>query len=83
MTHRHHGTWYGLRAGTTKCLMLAAAHMKGLITWTKQSENGGVAVQNEYGQAIQNCIEKLQYWEEESPDVVRAREMLQELTASS
>ncbi|KAH8801414.1 hypothetical protein F5884DRAFT_513774 [Xylogone sp. PMI_703] len=79
MTHRHHGTWYGLRESTSMSLMLVAANMRGLITWTSPLHDG-MMQENSYGRAIRTCIEKLRYWEAESPpDILRAREILEEL----
>ncbi|TPX11446.1 uncharacterized protein E0L32_007865 [Thyridium curvatum] len=78
ITHRHHGTWYGLRVSAATGLILVAANMRGLITWTSTLDNGEVQ-ENRYGRAIRICIEKLRYWEAESPDIMRAREILEHL----
>lgn len=78
MTHRHHGTWYGLRSSASTALMLLAANIRGLITWTSPLCDSEGAQENAYGRTIRVCIEKLRYWEAESPDIMRAREILQE-----
>lgn len=82
MTHRHHGTWYALRESVSMSLMLLAASRSGLITQISPSADG-MAQDNIYGRAIQICIEQLRYWEVESPpDIMRAREILEELYRS-
>ncbi|KAH6989939.1 hypothetical protein EDB80DRAFT_587984 [Ilyonectria destructans] len=78
LTHRHHGTWFGLRASVSTGLMLLAANIRGLITWTSPLCDSEGAQENTYGRTIRVCIERLRYWEAESPDVMRAREILQE-----
>lgn len=82
MTHRHHGTWYALRESVSMSLMLLAASRSGLVTRISPSTDG-VAQDNMYGRAVQICIEQLRYWEAESPpDIMRAREILEELYTS-
>lgn len=87
MTHRHHGTWYGLRESVASSMTLLAAEMGGLTTTSKLQialPDGGVAEENQYQRAIQLAIEKLRYWEAEaSPDIARGRALLEELTASA
>lgn len=81
MTLRHHGTWYGLRGCTMSGLMLVAAEMKGFISWTTSSGDGGEQQDTRYGRAMHMAIERLRYWEGESPDMLRARELMEELMA--
>jgi hypothetical protein len=83
MTHRHHGTWYGLRGCTTSGLMLLAAQMKGFISWTAPSGDGETLQNTKYGMAMHNALERLRYWEAESPDIVTARKLMEELISSS
>lgn len=83
MTHRHHGTWYVLRASMSMSLMLVAASRSGLITQISP-QTDGVDQDNIYGRAVQICIEQHRYWEEESPpDIRRAREVLEGLYQSA
>ncbi|KAH6695663.1 hypothetical protein F5X68DRAFT_258227 [Plectosphaerella plurivora] len=81
MTHRHHGTWYGLRGCTISGLMMVAAQMKGFISWTEPLGDRDVPQVTSYALAMHNALEKLRYWEAESPDIVRARELMEELVA--
>jgi hypothetical protein len=78
MTHRHHGTWYGLRMITSTGLMLLAARMSNLINWHSPSHNGEMQ-ENEYARALRNCLEKLRYWEAESSDIAQACKIIEEL----
>ena len=82
MTHRHHGTWYGLRENTSTGLMLLAARMSDLITLNSVSHSGEMQ-ENQYHRAMRTCIEKLRYWEAESPDIARAREIIEELLSGA
>lgn len=82
MTHRHHGTWYGLRNAITAGFMLVAARLGGLVT-TADTLQVGQVHENAYGHAILACLQRLRYWEAESTgDIRRASEMLQELCAT-
>lgn len=79
MTHRHHGTWYGLRESMSMSLMIVAASRGGLIPQVSPSVDG-VDQDNIYARAVQICIEQHRYWEAESPpDIMRAREILEGL----
>lgn len=79
MTHRHHGTWYGLRSSISAALTIKAATIGGL-TRTTETFSGVEGNNNVYEQAFRACVQKLRYWEGESPaDIRRARELLEEL----
>lgn len=79
MSHRHHGTWYGFRNSITAAFMIKAAAMGGLIVTTEHSDDGE-AHDNVYGHALRTCVQKLRYWEGESPgDISRARKILEDL----
>lgn len=75
--HRHHGIWATCRVLTSCALLILAAKKSGLIS-------GGDAPQGsqlgwEYTHSFQNCLETLRYWESESPDIARAREVVESL----
>lgn len=78
MTHRHHGTWYGLRQSIVNALMLLAAKTIGNMDCTSPQHRE----QHPYDRAINVCVEKLRYWEVESPDAVAAREVIEEIYAA-
>jgi hypothetical protein len=66
--HRHHGTWYGVRNGTTAALSLIAA-----------VKCGHIDVPDEWKDIVKAQIEALRYWEGETPDFGKARVVLQEM----
>jgi hypothetical protein len=75
ITHRHHGTWYGLRGNISSGLMLLAARASGLTS------NGDDDYQV-YEHAFQVCLQMLRYWEAESPaDIRHGRQLLETLYA--
>ncbi|KAL3450803.1 hypothetical protein BJX65DRAFT_270142 [Aspergillus insuetus] len=69
--HRHHGTWLSCRQLTSIALLLLAANMSGLIPRLLSDGSG------EFGQSFKICLDVLKYWESESPDIVRAREVVE------
>ena len=81
MSHRHHGTWYGLRESISAGLMLVASKMSGLIPDETAFPNGELN-DSVYMHLVEAYLQKLRYWEAEAPsDVRRGREMLEELHA--
>lgn len=83
MRHRHHGTWYGLRGAFATGLMLVAAKVSGIITWRSWSPDSENPIENQYGHAVQMCLETLRYWESESTDCARSRDILENLINTS
>lgn len=81
MTHRHHGTWYGLRESIASGFMLLAAKMSGLNAGNGAFLDGELNEQL-YEHTLQACFQRLRYWEAESPaDIRRGREVLEDLYA--
>lgn len=81
ITHRHHGTWYGLRESIAAGFMMFAAKMSGLSA-NNEAFFDGVLDDRVYEHTIQACLQRLRYWEAESPaDVRRGRELLEDLYA--
>lgn len=70
LTHRHHGTWYMLRESVTAALMLLAARAADLIGVDLQQslspQPEGLDANQQYGRALQICVEGLRYWEAEA-----------------
>ena len=77
VTHRHHGTWYGLRQSIVNALMLLAT--KTVDNTDFYSPRQGE--RHPYDHAIDMCMDKLRYWEGESPDTIAALELIEELYA--
>lgn len=71
--HRHHGTWLSCRQLTSISLLLLAASKSGLIPGLLSDSSG------EFGHSFNICLDVLKYWESESPDIVRAREVVESL----
>jgi hypothetical protein len=81
ITHRHHGTWYGLRESMSSGFMLIAAKLSGLVADSAVPTTGEIE-DHVYCHALEACLEKLRYWEAESPaDIRRGRELLEDLYA--
>ncbi|KAL3459529.1 hypothetical protein BJX64DRAFT_301264 [Aspergillus heterothallicus] len=71
--HRHHGTWLCCREVTSCALVLLAAHQSGLVP--------GPPVESQYNRPgcadlVEICIDVLKYWESESADIAKSREMV-------
>lgn len=82
MTHRHHGTWYGLRESISAGLLLVASKMAGLIPDEAAFPHGELD-DSVYMHLVESHIQKLRYWEAEAPsDIKRGREVLEELYAN-
>ncbi|KAB8223914.1 hypothetical protein BDV33DRAFT_199960 [Aspergillus novoparasiticus] len=75
--HRNHGTWFICRLTTTSALLLLAATKSGLIPRDQFFESscwGG-----EVGRSFKTCLDVLKYWESESPDILKARQIVESL----
>ncbi|KAE9373064.1 hypothetical protein N431DRAFT_336998 [Stipitochalara longipes BDJ] len=63
--HRHHGTWFALRSSTAEALCLIAA-----------KRCGNIEMPLGWRHTIQTQIDTLRYWEGESAELPKARELL-------
>lgn len=81
ITHRHHGTWYGLRESISAAFMLLAAKLSGVSNDDEVYPD--VELSNQvYEHTLEACFQRLRYWEAESPaDIRRGRELLEDLYA--
>ncbi|PMD33104.1 hypothetical protein L207DRAFT_399121, partial [Hyaloscypha variabilis F] len=70
LRHRHHGIWFDIRAVITASFTVIAA-----------AKSGRVEVAPEWEDRIKLVIATLAFWEGESPDVRKSREVLEELFA--
>lgn len=66
--HRHHGIWFDIRAVVTAAFSVIAA-----------AKSGKVTVREEWAEHIPTVIGTLAFWEDESPDLVRTRQVLERL----
>ncbi|KFY25858.1 hypothetical protein V493_04410 [Pseudogymnoascus sp. VKM F-4281 (FW-2241)] len=66
--HRHHGIWFDIRAIVSAAFSVIAA-----------AKSGKVTVREEWADHIAHIIETLAFWESESPDLVRTRQVLERL----
>ncbi|KFY47065.1 hypothetical protein V494_00199 [Pseudogymnoascus sp. VKM F-4513 (FW-928)] len=66
--HRHHGIWFDIRAIVSAAFSVIAA-----------AKSGKVTVGEEWGGHIAGIIATLAFWEGESPDLVRTRQVLERL----
>ncbi|PVH85798.1 hypothetical protein DL98DRAFT_37513 [Cadophora sp. DSE1049] len=70
--HRHHGTWMVLNAATMASLTIIAA-----------ANSGRLAVPEGWRHTVELQILTLKYWEQESPDMQKARILLQDMLAKT
>ncbi len=80
LRHRHHGLWYDMRSLMTASLILLAIVKAGYEAWVP----GGVSVLWGYegnGGRIGHIVDEFGFWAEESPDLRRHRDVLEEVTA--
>ncbi|KAH7399863.1 hypothetical protein BKA64DRAFT_642021 [Cadophora sp. MPI-SDFR-AT-0126] len=68
--HRHHGTWYALRNGTSAAFRIIAA-----------VKCGHLDVPPGWQKVVLNHVSILKYWEGEALDLARARGILEKLLA--
>ncbi|KFY47771.1 hypothetical protein V496_10463 [Pseudogymnoascus sp. VKM F-4515 (FW-2607)] len=66
--HRHHGIWFDIRAVVSAAFSVIAA-----------AKSGRVKVGAEWGGHVTQIIATLAFWEGESPDLVRTRQVLERL----
>lgn len=88
MTHRHHGSFYGVREALSASLMLIAASKAGLISWTEPArppdfgspdDHGNLTTETRYGRAVRVSMERMEYWGAENPDSSRCLEIMRTL----
>lgn len=63
--HRHHGTWFHLRNGTSAALSILAAH-----------KCGHIELPPDWREVVRTQISVLEFWEKESPDITKAKDVL-------
>lgn len=68
--HRHHGSWYTCRSAITNVLLIAAAKKSGSVPLEPLAD---------YQRAVRIAFLELAFWSDESPDLVRPRELLIDL----
>ncbi|OAL28488.1 hypothetical protein AYO20_09436 [Fonsecaea nubica] len=66
--HRHHGTWYVCRHRAAMALILVGA-----------KKSGRIQMPDAWEAAISHTLRILRYWENESPDIAKARLVIQDL----
>ena len=67
--HRHHGTWLALRMVlSTTFAMLAALKVGGLVDYLV-----------DWRDVIEDAAAAMEYWEEESPDMAKGKEIIRYL----
>ncbi|KAL2840406.1 hypothetical protein BJY01DRAFT_236758 [Aspergillus pseudoustus] len=72
--HRHHGTWFCCREVTSYALLLLAAHKSGLTTSGQlDSPHEGLG----YAELVKICVDVLRYWQADSPDIAKSREVVE------
>lgn len=71
LRHRHHGTWFGCRESALSALILLAAGWTGLL------RSMGLEAQSE--QYLRLYIAHLEFWQQESPDIRRTCEIIQQM----
>ena len=72
LRHRHHGIWFDLRALVTASLIFIALARSGNTTLPSIHPRG---LRNH----LNNTLEALTYWEDEAPDIKKARGVLDNL----
>ncbi|PYH84782.1 hypothetical protein BO82DRAFT_389805 [Aspergillus uvarum CBS 121591] len=75
--HRNHGTWLSCRMVSTCALLLLGARKSGLIPAGNILRDSHW--EGEFGHSFQTCLDILKYWESESPDIAKAREVIASL----
>lgn len=67
--HRHHGTWFALRMVlSTTLALLATLRVGGLVDYLV-----------DWREVIEDAAAAMEYWEEESPDVAKGKEVIRYL----
>ena len=91
LRHRHHGLWYDLRAIVAASLILMAVIRSGRLaastmfgdeppTTSSLTEAPG---RDRSKSRLENVIAALDFWSEESPDLIRARQVLEEVAVET
>ena len=86
LRHRHHGLWYDLRSLMCASLILLAVVKSGHEAWIPGGVDGlwgsspSHPHQEAIGGKIGNVVRQFDFWSGESPDLVRHREVLQDVT---
>lgn len=90
LRHRHHGLWYDMRSLMTASLILLAIVKSGQELWIPggaQSLWGHVSHPHVLEQPIEgkigHILEEFQFWEVESPDLKRHRDVLEDVTRTA
>lgn len=73
LRHRHHGIWFDLRALVTASLIFIALAKGGNIDLPGIDSPGGIRSR------LDRTLEALDYWEDEAPDIKKARRVLEDL----
>ncbi|KAE8396366.1 hypothetical protein BDV23DRAFT_48080 [Aspergillus alliaceus] len=73
LRHRHHGIWFDLRALVTSSLIVIAAVKSGNL------EVPGIDRRIDLKSHFDSILEALSYWEDEAPDIKKARRTLEGL----
>ncbi|KAK5015348.1 hypothetical protein LTR16_003411 [Cryomyces antarcticus] len=68
LRHRHHGLWFDIRAIVTASLTVMA-----------MVKSGNVKIDEQWDGRILSVIRTLAFWEDESPDLVKTKKVLEEL----
>ncbi|KAK5001897.1 hypothetical protein LTR28_012106 [Elasticomyces elasticus] len=95
LRHRHHGLWYDLRSIMCASLVLLAVVKSGHQAWIPGSvqtlwggsgvsamsagDGDGGAARQEIGGRIGRVLAQFDFWAAESPDLVRHREVLEDV----
>ncbi|KAA8642740.1 fungal specific transcription factor domain-containing protein [Aspergillus tanneri] len=73
LRHRHHGIWFDLRALVTSSLIVIAAMRSGNLDVPGIDRRVGLK------DHFDGTLEALTYWEDEAPDIKKARRVLEDL----
>ncbi|KAK9241926.1 putative C6 transcription factor [Lipomyces tetrasporus] len=73
LRHRHHGIWFDLRALVTSSLIVIAAVKSGNLD--VPGIDGRVGLKSHFD----GTLEALTYWEDEAPDIKKARRILEDI----
>ena len=88
--HRHHGTWYEMRAATMAALCILAAAKSGVVDMKDgigagagRGEIWGGMGEGGWRETVTRMIGILGFWEGEAADLTRAKGLLEELLEES
>lgn len=81
--HRHQGTWLMARTCTKSALILLAMALRcraeARSTGVQAAELEEMMLPSRWRKVVEQTIEVLEYWSEESNDLARSKDLLQEL----